>query len=208
MTENNKAPLGKIKDFMEETLDKHGHTPLGVGWRSRENQFLRFDQFRYLFTGRAEPFSLNDLGCGLAGLYEWTKERGLPVSRYVGYDLSERMVADARALHPNSVAHFVQAERPSEIADFSIGCGIFNTRLDESDTAWTEYMRSVVRTLAESSRVGFAFNSLTSYVEWREPHLFYADPAEWFTWCKTNISKKVALLHNSPLYEWTMIVRL
>lgn len=208
MTEKNWAPLGKIKDFMEEALDKHGPTPLAVCWRSRENQFLRFDQFRPLFAGHAEPFSLNDLGCGLADLYAWTKERGLPVSRYVGYDLSERMLAAARTLHPDPVAHFVQAERPSEIADFSIGCGIFNTRLDESDAAWTEFMRSAVRTLAESSRVGFAFNALTSYVDWRVPHLFYADPAEWFTWCKTNISKKVTLLHDYPLYEWTMIVRI
>ena len=208
MKDDNRLSLDKIKDFMEETLDKHGHSSLGVGWRSRENQFLRFDQFGHLFAGRTEPFSLNDLGCGLAGLYEWTRERGLPVSRYVGYDLSERMIADARALHPDPVAHFVQAARPSEIADFSIGCGIFNTRLDESDAAWTEYMRSVVRTLAESSRVGFAFNSLTTSVDWREPHLFYADPVEWFTWCRANISKRVALLHDSILFEWTMIVRI
>lgn len=205
---NANPSLEKIKTFMEETLDKHGHAPLGVGWRSRENQFLRFDQFSHLFEGREEPFSLNDLGCGLGGLYEWTMERGLPVSRYVGYDISQRMVADARALHKADNAHFVHSVAPTEIADFSIGCGIFNTRLDESEEAWAEYMRGVVRQLAENSRVGFAFNSLTTYVDWREPHLFYADPAEWFDWCKRNVSKRVALLHDSPLYEWTMIVRL
>lgn len=205
---NDKPRLEKIKIFMEETLDKHGHAPLGVGWRSRENQFLRFDQFSSLFAGRYEPFSLNDLGCGLGGLYDWATERRLPVSRYVGYDISERMVVEARTIHKKSNACFVHSAVPTEIADFSIGCGIFNTRLDESEEAWAQYMRGVVSKLAENSRLGFAFNSLTSHVDWREPHLFYADPAEWFDWCKKNVSKRVALLHDYGLYEWTMIVRL
>jgi len=206
---DNPAPhLEKIKTFMDETLEKHGHAPLGVGWRSRENQFLRFDQFRRIFEGREEPFSLHDLGCGLGGLYEWATEYQLPISRYVGYDISERMVADARGLHKSDNVHFVQSPTLTEVADFSIACGIFNTRLDESEEAWSEYMREVVRNLAEKSSLGFAFNSLTTYVDWREPHLFYADPIEWFDWCKKDISPRVALLHDTPLYEWTMIVRL
>ncbi|WP_447968606.1 class I SAM-dependent methyltransferase [Nitrospira sp. M1] len=207
---NNKfdVSLNKIKSFMDDTLDKHGTTSLGVGWRSRENQFLRFDQFSHLFQDCSEPFSINDLGCGLAGFFEWAKERGLPVSNYIGYDISERMIARARALHSKHNVRFVKAEKPTDIADFSVCCGIFNTRLDESDEDWTQYMREVVYALAKASRRGFAFNSLSSYVDWREPHLFYAEPAEWFTWCKTNISKKVSLLHDSPLYEWTMIIRL
>lgn len=205
---NEDSRLKKIKTFMEETLDKHGHTPLGVGWRSRQNQFLRFDQFSRLFEGHDEPFSLNDLGCGLGGLYEWATERQLLVSRYVGYDISQRMVADARARHKAKNAYFVHSTRPTEIADFSIGCGIFNTRLDESEDAWAEYMRGVVRQLAENSRIGFGFNSLTSYVDWREPHLFYAEPTEWFHWCKKNVSKRVALLHDSQLFEWTILIKL
>jgi len=209
MTEKLSAPLTKIKDFMEETLTAHGHTPLGVGWLSRENQFLRFDQFLPLFNNHKDDFfSVNDFGCALGGFYDWVEERKLPISSYVGYDISEKMVAEARALHASEHAKFICSSTISETADYSIGCGIFNTRLDESDESWNEYMKSVVWQLAEKSRCGFAFNSLTTYVDWRKDHLFYADPLTWFDWCKKNISPRVALLHDSPLYEWTMLVRL
>lgn len=209
MTDQTTKPLTKIKAFMEETLEKHGHTSLGVGWRSRENQFLRFDQFLPLFDQqKRDGVSLNDFGCALGGLYEWVKERKLPVSHYVGYDISDKMIADARALHLAGDATFVCGSSITETADYSIACGIFNTRLDESEENWNEYMRSVVKQLAGKSRFGFAFNSLTTYVDWRKDHLFYADPLVWFDWCKRNISPRVALLHDSTLYEWTMIVRL
>lgn len=207
MTAATGTPHDKIERFMDETLAQHGLTPLGVGWRSRENQWTRFDQFLRLFEGHREPFTVSDLGCGLGGLYEWIKTRGLPLRGYVGYDLSEKMISECRKLHPGPDASFVRAKDPVGTTDFAIGCGIFNTRLDETDEAWTDYMRTVVRQLAATGTVGFAFNSLTSYVDWREPHLFYADPAPWFDFCKREFSKKVALLHDSPLYEWTIVVR-
>ncbi len=56
---------------------------------------------------------------------------------------------------------------------------------------------------------GFAFNALTSYsdIEFRRDDLYYADPLFWFDYCKTNISKYVALLHDYPEYDFTIIVR-
>jgi len=35
-------------------------------------------------------------------------------------------------------------------------------------------------------------------------NLYYADPLILFDWCKNEISKYVALLHNYPLYEFTI----
>ena len=52
-----------------------------------------------------------------------------------------------------------------------------------------------------------AFNLLSTYVDWQEPHLFYGDPLFWFDHCKRNYSRQVALLHDYPLYEWTIVVR-
>ena len=200
--------LKKMEKFMEETLDEHGKSHLGVGWTSKEQQALMFDEFFYLLNKQKEPFSLNDLGCGVGDLYKWTQERSLPVSNYYGYDISARMVTEARKIYSDEVAIFEQAQAPTHTSDFSIACGIFNTRLDETEEAWAEYMRDMVITLKEKSRLGFAFNSLTSYVDWKEEHLFYADPLDWFDWCKRNVSRHVTLLHDSPLYVWTIVVRL
>ena len=38
-------------------------------------------------------------------------------------------------------------------------------------------------------------------------NLYYADLLLIFDWCKNNISKYVSLLHNYPLYEFTILVK-
>jgi hypothetical protein len=43
--------------------------------------------------------------------------------------------------------------------------------------------------------------------EKRRDDLFYADPLDMFDWCKRRFSPRVSLLHDYPLFEFTMIVR-
>jgi len=56
---------------------------------------------------------------------------------------------------------------------------------------------------------GFAFNMLTKYSdrEYMKEYLYYADPLFIFDYCKRNFSKKVALIHDYELYEFTILVR-
>jgi hypothetical protein len=61
--------------------------------------------------------------------------------------------------------------------------------------------------VTERSRRGFAFNLFTTYVDWKEDHLYYGDPGFFFDFCKRELSRSVALLHDYPLWEWTMVVR-
>jgi hypothetical protein len=50
---------------------------------------------------------------------------------------------------------------------------------------------------------------LTSYSdpEHMVDRLFYGDPCFYFDWCKRNLSRNVALLHDYGLYEFTILVR-
>jgi SAM-dependent methyltransferase len=199
-------PLTKIARFMDGLLETEGPTVKGVGWRNRKNQQLRFAQLLRALELGDEPFTVNDLGCGLADLYGFIKDRGLPMRGYRGYDLSERMLAVARE-RVGDDGEVVRADRVTETADYSFACGIFNTKLDATDEQWLDYMKSVIVNLHERSDRGFAFNSLTTYVDYREDHHFYADPAELFGFCKDEISPRVALLHDYPLWEWTIAVQ-
>jgi hypothetical protein len=81
--------------------------------------------------------------------------------------------------------------------------GTFNVRSQASDDDWSAYVRETLRTLAARSRRGFAFNLLSSFVDWRKKELFYADPAEYFSFCR-GLCRFVTLLHDYPLYEWTI----
>jgi hypothetical protein len=63
--------------------------------------------------------------------------------------------------------------------------------------------------MATLARRGFAFNALTSYAdsEKKRADLYYADPGYWFDFCKRGHSRRVTLLHDYPLYEFTLLVR-
>jgi hypothetical protein len=60
-----------------------------------------------------------------------------------------------------------------------------------------------------NSRLGFAFNCLTSYSDSDKlrDHLYYANPNELFDFCKRQYSRNIALLHDYDLYEFTILVR-
>lgn len=200
-----RGPPEDISTFMDDLLQREGQTVLGVGWPNRENQETRFSQLLRLIDPGLPEFTVNDLGCGFADLYEFIRARDLPMRGYRGYDLSEKMLEVAQGrVGPD--AELVHSGELTEQADYSFACGIFNTRLEASDAEWLEYVKSAVRDLDAHSTRGFAFNSLTTYVDWREDHLFYADPTELFRFCKEEISSRVALLHDYPLWEWTILV--
>jgi hypothetical protein len=105
---------------------------------------------------------------------------------------------------------FVDDVDELEPADYTVASGIFNVRLDVSDSAWKDYVFRELETLAGLSRRGFSFNMLTSYsdADKMRPDLYYGDPRFFFDHCKRRYSRNVALLHDYGLYEFTIIVRL
>jgi hypothetical protein len=114
-----------------------------------------------------------------------------------------RCAGDARA-------RFVDSRAGLEPAEFTVASGIFNVRLRATDEEWLAYMLDTIRDLAALSRRGFGFNALTSYSdrEKQRADLYYADPRVLFDFCKRECSSRVALLHDYPLYEFTILVRL
>jgi hypothetical protein len=197
--------LEPIRKITETTMQQHGATPRGMGWSSDSNQFQRFRQLCNVFEIADRAFSLNDLGCGVGHLFDVVDER-YELSTYTGYEVSPEIASAARQRVTSPKAEFIVSDRITQKADFSVACGIFNTRLDNNDQTWTAYMKSVIMELVEQSRLGIGFTSLGIDVDWREPHLFYADPEEWFTWCRENISKRVSLINVTPRYEWVMCI--
>jgi SAM-dependent methyltransferase len=201
--------LSKVENYYSSALARHGATPLGVDWNSEESQQLRFDQLVKIWDGReGTEISVIDYGCGYGALVPYLRGRGLTFA-YTGFDISPEMIATARRLHGGPDASFVSDEAELPASDFAVASGIFNVKLDAPKEAWREYMLETLDRLHRLAIRGFAFNVLSLYsdAERRRPDLFYADPLFLFDYCKTRFSKAVALLHDYPLYEFTMHVR-
>lgn len=200
--------LAEVADYYSAKLAKHGDSAQGVDWNSEESQTLRFLQLSKIISENC-GFSINDLGCGYGALYDYLCTRYSDFS-YSGCDVSADMIRTAEARYSReSRVNFIQAAEPPILADYGIASGVFNVRLENLDSVWYTYIKSILDILNRTSRYGFAFNCLTSFSEVEKMHdyLYYANPCELFDLCKRRYSNDVALLHDYGLFEFTILVR-
>ena len=206
MTDNNL--LSQVRGYYDEKLRTHGPTARGVDWNSAASQELRFTQLVQVIDTR-RVFSVNDYGCGYGALVDYL-ERASYEFQYVGFDISPLMLAKARELHAQSSGvRFVSEPDGLSPADYTLASGIFNVRLEADDAAWTDHMLDVLQQMNALSQSGFAFNALTRYSdpEFMRSDLYYGDPLLFFDYCKKHFSRFVTLVHDYPLYEFTILVR-
>lgn len=156
--------------------------------------------------------SINDLGCGYGALYEFIKMNNMRLSKYFGYDISEVMIEAANEFilknnqEKDCEIFLENSSLITHYADYSIASGIFNTIFDEQESQWRDYILAVLHNMNEKSYKGFSFNMLTDKVDFRGENLYYANPCYYFEICRKYFSKKVVLLHDYPLFEWTILV--
>lgn len=199
--------LDKINRLYTESLEKYGLDPKSVGWTKAGSQQLRFQKLMQVVEHSNEPFTINELGCGYGEMFKYCMENAFKVNFYYGYDISEKMIEAAKNyIISDKTAFYLKSKIETE-ADYTYTSGIFNVKFEEKASDWENYIHETLLNMAAFSRKGFSFNLLTSYVDYKMEHLYYADPLQFFDFCKKNISKKVSLLHDYDLYEWTICVR-
>jgi SAM-dependent methyltransferase len=204
-----RAILERVGAYYARTLSEFGATPRGVDWNSAESQRLRFAQLARLFDG--DPAAgVIDYGCGYGALAEYLDEEGRPPRPYRGFDIAAAMIDEAIARHAGQPHRTFTATATSlGPAPYVVASGIFNVRPGIDDAEWREYVLQTLQSMHDLSSSGFAFNMLTTYSDLsrRRADLHYADPREIFDHCKRRFSPRVALLHDYPLYEFTILVR-
>jgi SAM-dependent methyltransferase len=201
--------LAEIASYYSQKLTEHGANSKGVDWNSQHSQNIRFEQLCKLINFGDSTFSVNDLGCGYGALVDYLKSRHKTLT-YHGFDISREMIkaAEQKFLEDDRVKFFTSSE-PCLHADYGVASGIFNVRLDCTDDEWFRYLKTTLDALDRTSRLGFAFNCLTSYSDEdkKRDYLYYSNPCELFDLCKRCYSREVALLHDYGLYEYTILVR-
>jgi SAM-dependent methyltransferase len=200
--------LGEVNRYYSGKLEAHGATARGVDWSSVESQRTRFAQLLKVRVDDA-PFTINDYGCGYGALFDYLSGEGYPF-KYCGFDISPQMIAKATELHSGmrQVA-FVTEESRLTGAHYTVASGVFNVKLQTTATEWTSYILKTLEAINGFSERGFSFNILTKYSdpEFMRDDLYYADPLFFFDYCKTRFSRFVSLIHDYPLYEFTILVR-
>ncbi len=204
------------KEFYEEKFQRFGEDPRSLGHNDRESQWLRFETLARLF--RHEPagarFSVHEMGCGLAHFNEYLLENKISCS-YSGSDICGNFIERARAKFPQ--ASFVLQNMAEEFEmmtsavkghDYYVASGVFNPSNGRPAQEWEAFLFKAIGNMFRACRKGIAFNLLTSYSHEsrRSRELYYSDPKKMFDWCKTNLSRFVNVLEDTPLYEYTVLV--
>lgn len=159
-----------------------------VGWHKSYVQdviFLSLARVEGLRSGSR----VLDVGCGLGALYEFFQRTGLAVD-YTGIDISEKMIAGARARHPQARFELRDILRnpPRDRYDFVICSGALSLRMPNQDA----YLQDMIASMFGLADTALAFNLLSAYAFMSSPilqatasHASYVWPDQVMRFCKT-----------------------
>lgn len=180
-------------------LRQFGLDPRTLGWDTRNSQETRFT----VAMGSVELAGrlLLDIGCGLADLYAFLRDRGARIAGYRGLDINPELLKACRRRFPNcSFEHRNILLDPSvaEEADVAVMLGVLNFRFRELDNE--EFAREMIARAFTLCREVLLVDMLSTE---RTPDypaeeiVYYYDPAVMVRFALT-LTPYVTLRHDYP----------
>lgn len=183
--------ISELSNHYSKRFEKYGDSPKSVQWSDSTSQERRFE----ILTEVSESISgkVLDFGCGIGDLYEFLRKKNISCE-YYGVDLSHEMIEFAQKKYPkgNFEVLDIFKQDVGDTFDYIFISGVFNNLISNNKL----FMETILRKLFNHVKGAIAFNSLSTYVDYRDDGLFYSDPMEVFRFCKENLSPCVTLRHD------------
>jgi len=191
-----------LSSFYNQRVEEFGHHPNAVGWRSEEQQQLRF---KVLLDNLApNDMSVLDLGCGFGDFYSFLLSLGNAPSKYLGVDISSKMIDLAsKSFEHEPKVQFMKCDffkYDFAIFDLVVLSGALNytQEIDKYD-----YLEIFIQKFSRHVSKVLSFNLLSDSVDYEQDHHqhFNIDKVV------VVISKyfpKVRVIRNYGLYEFTV----
>lgn len=199
-----KSVTDRMREHHTRVFETHGLTPKGVDWGEREGDaILRYDNMLAVVRPDAGRVRLLDVGCGYGSLLDRIVARGLDIE-YVGIDIVDDMIVEARKRHPSVRFECVDIFEAENLGtfDYVVCNGVLTQMLDIPIGEMDAFARSLIRRMYEHCSEGVAFNMMSNRVNFMVGNLFYKSPAEVLNWCMTEVTPNIRLDHAYPLYEF------
>ena len=189
-----------IIDRYNLRVKKFGENIAGLGSGTEGRRETRFNIINSI--GNLKNKSILVLGCGFADFYGWLKSQNIEVN-YTGIDINPKLLRVASQIYPE--ANFIQSDIQENgikgSYDFIICSQTFNNKLRNENNY--NLITRIIEICFESCNEGLAIDMLSSYVDFKENHLYYYSPEKVFSFCKT-LTKRVNLRHDYPCYEFCL----
>lgn len=180
----------------QERLARHGPSPQAVQYADTATQYARF---AVLYEVDPEMHSVLDYGCGLADFCHFLRQQGNQ-ARYRGLEQVPEFVElsnSALATDPLAEVHLADIvnDAPPQGYEYAVLSGVFNNRMDDN---WG-FMTAVLERMFAACTKGIAFNAMTTFVDYEDDGLYYADPFEVLRFCKLELGGHPVLRHDYAL---------
>jgi len=189
--------VSRVVRRYQQRIAEHGATFASLNSGDEKKQELRD---RVLASAlRGDSPSILEVGCGLAGFYSHLLRNHQNCS-YRGYDIVPEYVAECRRNYPEADFDLrnVFVEGIEGVYDTIIMSQVLNNRYDKSDNM--QVMQRALNLAFQQTRVSVAVDMLSTYVEFRNPDLFYYAPEEIFRIAK-QIAPRVVIRHDYRAFE-------
>lgn len=215
-----------MKEISKKTIERYnnrffklGNDIKTLGWDTKENQELRFNQT--LLNGiDFSNKSILDIGCGFGDYAAFLHKRipqmnGQILKNYVGIDLNSNLVGQAIKNNLDSqnvkfeTFDIVKGPYKNTEADIGIMLGLLNFRLQESNL---EYSKKIIKnafmSVKEALIVDFLSTKTTNTYP-KEDFVYYHEPSDVLKFA-LEITNNLKLLHDYapiPQKEFMIIMR-
>ena len=187
-----------IIKLYEDRYAQMGYDVRTLGWRSRDDQVLRFKILSDIAD--LSGASICDVGCGFGDLCDYLQSRFTGFT-YTGIDISPSLVRKATELHPRHKFYCIDIieENFTEQLDYFLLSGALNYRVENN----METSTNMISRMFALANKGVGVNFLTTYVNFQRDYNYHHNPEAMFTFGRT-LTKWVTIRHDYPLWEFTM----
>jgi len=139
--------------FYTSAIERHGVSPKGVNWLSKQSQHIRFDIILALLPKGLDSFTLVDAGCGFGDFYLYMQKKKRLPKEYIGVDSLLDMYSIASEQTGCEILLADICTEPIPRADYYICSGAMNV-LQEFET------HLFIQNCYKASTIAFIFNIL------------------------------------------------
>jgi len=190
--------ISQVVRRYQQRIAEHGPTFASLNSGNEQKQNLRHQVLASALR-RTTP-SILEVGCSLADFYKYLLQNQQDCS-YRGYDIVPEYIAECRRAYPQAAFELrnIFLDGIEGAYDTIVMSQVLNNRYLKSDNM--QVMRRALALAFEHTRISVAVDMLSTYVDFRNPDLYYYSPEEIFRAAKS-ISPRVVIRHDYRAFEF------
>lgn len=202
-----KVDFQAIVRAYDRFLDKGSDDARRVGWRNAKSQQRKFAEITQILPAYETPFSVYDVGCGLASLYDFLK-RTYPLARYRGCDIHPGMIERARLRNPDLdlECRDILRSPPRVKFDYVLASGTFTVHPGSSKGRWDAYVKEMLQTLYRIAKRGVAVGFLSSLAKNKESTEYHPNPSAILDFAQRRLSPFAEIRHSQSPGHFALLI--